>query len=118
MQHELTNLKDFPTLLFNFLKAFKAWKVPDEIKLTKRIKHALVAMYQALEHLPSDEPEDSKMKKEFNTIIPRLRTKLQQIAGISALNAFDEERAKCQMQIVNGVGNASIYMSLPGLMSN
>ena len=62
MPHELT--KDFPTLLFNFLKAFKAWKVPDEIKLTKRIKHALIAMYQALKHLPPDEPEDSKMKKE------------------------------------------------------
>ena len=27
------------------------------------------------------EPEDSKLKKEFNTIIPRLRSKLQQIAG-------------------------------------
>ena len=116
MPHELT--KGFPTLLFNFLKAFKAWKVPHKIKLTKHIKQALIKMYQALEHLPPDEPEDSKMKKEFNTIIPRLRTKLQQIAGISALNAFDEERAKCQMQIVNGVGNASIYMSLPGLMSN
>ena len=46
MPHELS--KDFPTLLLKFLKAFKAWKVPDEIKLTMRIKHALIAMYQAL----------------------------------------------------------------------
>jgi hypothetical protein len=43
--HELT--KDFPTLLFDFLKKFKAWKVPDEAKLTTRIKHALTALYQA-----------------------------------------------------------------------
>ena len=40
--HELT--KDFPTLLFNFLKNFKAWKVPDEIKLTHIVKHALIAI--------------------------------------------------------------------------
>ena len=113
--HELT--EDFPTLLFNFLKNFKAWKVPDEIKLTHIVKHALIALYQALEHLPPDEPEDCKMKKEFNTIIPRLCSKLQQIASIKA---FDEERAKGQMQIasVGGVGNASAYMSLPGRMSN
>ena len=109
MPHELT--KDFPTLLLKFLKAFKAWKVPDEIKLTKRIKHALTALYQALEHLPPDEPEDSPLMIEFNTTIPRLRSKLEQIAGISVLNAFDEERANGLMQIVNGVGNASAYMS-------
>jgi len=41
---ELT--KDFPTLLYNFLQCFKAWKVPDEAKLTCRIKHALIALYQ------------------------------------------------------------------------
>ena len=76
--------------------------------------HALIAMYQALEHLPQGEPEDSKMKKEFNTIIPHLGSKLQQIAGISVLNAFDEERAKGQMQIVNSVGNASVCMHFLG----
>ena len=41
---ELT--KDFSTLLFDYLKRFKAWKVPDEAKLTCRIKHALIALYQ------------------------------------------------------------------------
>jgi len=41
---ELT--KDFPTLLYNFLQCFKAWKIPDEAKLTCRIKHALTALYQ------------------------------------------------------------------------
>ena len=40
---ELT--KDFPTLLLNYLRAFKAWKVPDGIKLAKSIKHALNALY-------------------------------------------------------------------------
>ena len=50
-------------LLLNFRRAFKAWKVPDEINLTKRIKHALVALYQRLKHLSPDEPEDSELKK-------------------------------------------------------
>ena len=88
--HELT--KDFPIILFEFLKRFKAWKVPDEAKLTCRIKHALIALYQAEEHLPPDEPVDSKLKTEFRVQIERLRSKLQQIAGVDALNQFDEQR--------------------------
>ena len=86
----------------------KPWKVPDEIKLTNLIKHALIALYQALKHLPPDEPEDSKLnlKMEFNSIIPRLRSKLQQVAGINALKAFDEEHTKGQLQIVGGAGTA------------
>ena len=28
-----------------YFKRFKAWKVPDEIKLTARIRHALIALY-------------------------------------------------------------------------
>ena len=41
---ELT--EDFPTMLFEYLKCFKAWKIPDagEAKLTCRIKHALIAL--------------------------------------------------------------------------
>ena len=118
MQHELTNLKDFPTLLFNFLKAFKAWNVPDEAKLVKRIKHALIALYRGLQHLSPDEPEESKLKMQYHSHISRLRGKLEQLGGTDALKAFEEEYAKYGEILVNGVGNASIYMSLPGLMSN
>jgi hypothetical protein len=41
----------FPGVLHEYLKAFQAWKVPDEAKLTGRIKHALTALYQAEDHL-------------------------------------------------------------------
>ena len=75
MPHELS--KDFPTLLLNFLRDLKAWKVPDEAKLIKRIKHALVALYRGLEHLSPDEAEESKLKIEYNSTISRLRAKLQ-----------------------------------------
>ena len=115
---ELT--KDFPTLLFEYLKRFKAWKGPDEAKLTCRIKHALVALYQAEEHLPADEPPDSKLKLEFRTQIERLRSKLEQIAGAEALAKFDSDRPA---SLGEGGPRASAstggaYAALPGRMTN
>jgi hypothetical protein len=124
--HDLT--EGFPTMLFEYLKRFKAWKVPDEAKLTCRIKHALIALYQAEEHLPPDEPEDSKLKVEFRTQIERLRSKLQQIAGVDALNQFDEQRRAGQVGGPGtgggggggGAGGAGggAYAALPGRMTN
>ena len=114
---------DFPTRIFEFLKRFKAWKVPDEAKLTARIKHALIALYQAEEHLPPDEPEDSKLKIEFRTQIDRLRTKLQQIAGRDELAAFDELR-KTGHHVGGsypgggGPPGGAAYAALPGRMTN
>jgi len=118
VSRELT--KDFSTLLFEYLKRFKAWKVPDEAKLTCRIKHALIALYQAHDHLPPDEPEDSKLKIEFRTQIERLRNKLQQIAGKEELKKFDDNHSK---GIIPGgkpdkSGGGGAYAALPGRMSN
>ena len=84
--------KDFPTLLFEFLRHFRAWKVPDEVKLVARIKHALVALYEAQSHLPADEDPESKLNVEFRTQIWRLRMKLSQIAGETELRKFDDGR--------------------------
>ena len=124
--HELT--KDFPTMLFNYLRCFKAWKVPDEAKLTCRIKHALIALYQAEGHLPSDEPDDSKLKIEFRTQIERLRNKLLQIAGAEVLAKFDEDRLASAVSDApdgnggsnddNGKGGGGAYAALPGRMTN
>ena len=90
--------RDFPQILFEYLRRFKAWKIPDEQKLTCRIKHALIALYQAKTLLPADEPKDSKLMVEFETQITRLRAKLLQIAGQTAVDEFDATRA------VNGGG--------------
>jgi hypothetical protein len=119
--------KDFSILLFEYLKRFKAWKVPDEAKLTCRIKHALIALYQAEDHLPADEPADSKLKLEFRTQIERLRSKLQQIAGAEALQKFDEDRLSGVLPGSNGGGGGGgndkgtgggAYAALPGRMTN
>ena len=122
--HELT--RDFPAMLFEYLKRFKAWKVPDEAKLTCRIKHALIALYQAEEHLPPDEPEDSKLKIEFRTQIVRLRGRLQLIAGADALTQFDEQRRAGKVPAGGGGscggggpgGAGGAYAGLPGRMTN
>ena len=37
---------------------------------------------------------------------------------IDALKAFDEELAKGQIQIMDGVGNATSHVSLPGRMTH
>jgi hypothetical protein len=115
----------FPGMLHQYLQRFKAWKVPDEAKLTCRIKHALIALYQAEEHLPPDEPEDSKLKVEFRAQIERLRGKLQQIAGADALKEFDEQRRAGQVDVAGIGGNAGrtgagggAYAALPGRMTN
>ena len=94
--HSVT--KDFVPTLFEYLKRFKTWKIPDENKLVQRIKHALIALYNAQRHLPSNEPEDSKIKIEFRTQIERLRNKMIQIGGIDKLVEFDEQ---LQLQLID-----------------
>ncbi len=107
--------RNFPTLIFEYLKCFKAWKLPDESKLKCRIKHALIALIQAQRHLPPDEPHDSKLNIEFRTQIERLRSKLQQIAGVEALNEFDET---CRINRMTEIPVIAAYRSLPNRMSN
>jgi hypothetical protein len=142
----------FLEMLHLYLDCFKAWKVPDEVnrfivvvvfllssypflrviiiiinpppqaKLTCRIKHALIALYQAEDNLPADEPEDSKLKIEFRTQIERLRSKLQQIAGPDALRVFDQERSgggggrAVAMRYAGGA--AGVYSTIPDRMTN
>jgi hypothetical protein len=112
--------KDFPTALFEYLRRFKTWKIPDEAKLTCRIKNALIALYDAEKHLPPDEPEDSKLKIEFREQITRLRGKLQQIAGKEAVDKFDEDRLICAPVVEGSSTNAApgAYAALPGRMTN
>ena len=118
--------KNFQTIMFDYLKSFKAWKIPDEAKLTCRIKHALVALYQAQQHLPPNEPSDSKLNLEFHSQIERLRLKLLQIAGQEALDKFDADRLAGATSSGGGGGGfggrggggSGGYADLPGRMKN
>ena len=126
-----TLTREFPEMLFEYLKRFKAWKVPDEAKLILRIKHALLALYQAQEHLPPVESEESNLRAEFSAQIDRLRSKFRQIAGADALAAFDEQRRSGRYPVSGGDGGGGdgdgggdgngggcAYAALPGRMTN
>ena len=67
----------FVQQLPTYMTRFRAWKIPDEAKLSQRIRHALTALYDALAAVP---PADA-LTEELNSQIERLRTKLLQIAG-------------------------------------
>jgi hypothetical protein len=82
----------FPGVLHTYLKAFEVWKLQDEAKLTDRIRHALIALYEAENHLDDEDSDTAKMRAEFQHQQDRLRTKMVQIAGEAALKAFDDSR--------------------------
>ena len=116
---ELT--KDFPTLLFKYLKCFKAWKVPDEAKLSCRIKWALVALYRSKEYLSPNEPPDSKLRIDIEEQTQRLRYKLREISGEKALREFDEKHKITEASVAllpSQSGGAVVYATLPGKISN
>jgi hypothetical protein len=90
---------NFTELLEEYLVRFQAWKVPDEVKLVTRIKHALAALYTA-------QPEaaaDAGLAAELSAQIVRLSAKLTQIGGPDALALFEAERA----------GGGGAYAALP-----
>jgi hypothetical protein len=121
--------KHFLDLQYTYLKQFRTWKVPDEAKLTCRIKHALVALYQAQQHLPPDQPPNSPLVAEFNEQIARLRVKLIQIAGQECVDNFDTDRTNSTGMFAagatppggNGGPNTTAFVpgaEFPGRMTN
>ena len=108
--------KDFPTTLFEYLRRFKAWKVPDEAKLIARISNALVALYEAHLHLPPDEPQDSDLNVEFRASIDRLRGKLEQIGGPEAIQKFDTDHPRASFLVSGGGGSQTSSTSTSAVM--
>ena len=84
--------RHFVPALWDFVKLFHAWKGPDNTKLIGRVRHALLALYNAERRLSPDLPTDSDMRVNFKTHINRLRAKLEELAGAEALRDFDTKR--------------------------
>lgn len=97
----------FVPLLFDYLRKFNEWKVPDEIKLISRIRCALVALYLAQEALPSmDVSERPRMAAELSEQIDRIRGKYRQIAGNDEYAKFEDEYRRGDLQhLVSGSQN-------------
>jgi hypothetical protein len=117
VDHSLT--EGFAPLLLEFMRCFHAWKVPDEAKLVSRIRHALFALYDAREHLPADEPVDSRLSVELHTQTERLRRKLAQIGGQAALTQFDtDNRSVDRSNLANAGRNTATVSIAPGRVCN
>ena len=87
--------QDFARLLFEYLQAFKAWKIPDEARLTTDIRRALKALYTAY-----DPSVDVGLRVQVKEAAEKLREKLVRIAGEAALQAFDEEHNVAESSLV------------------
>jgi T-complex protein 11 len=109
-----TDIKDaikkalsFPGVLHTYLKAFQAWKLPDEAKIADRIRHALTALYQAEDHLVEGDTDTPQLRREFRVQQERLRSKLVQIAGEKALKTFDETMPRASVNAGQGGAQAT-----------
>jgi hypothetical protein len=80
----------FPALMAHLMRTYQEWRGPDNNRLTTRIMHAIVALVQAEQHIPVDEPEDSLLRAEFRTQLARLREKLVEIADEAELARLEE----------------------------
>lgn len=104
LPHSLT--AEFERTMLHYLTVFKAWKVPDEQKLCRRIEHALAALFDARMHLPPVSSEsDRQLAATFAEQIDRLRGKLRMIGGPDRLAALDARMAIRQVDVVAGADN-------------
>ena len=70
-------------LILEYIRRYRAWKIPDQERVVGQIKDALRALYGT---------QDAPMSRMVEVQIERLREKLSLIAGAAALVAFDVER--------------------------
>jgi len=92
----------FPTVIEAYKEAFTAWKKPDETRLVTRIRHAVVALMQAQNQLPPDEPADSLVRMEIVTQLTRMREQLRRIAGQAGIAQLDADLAQINLGPASG----------------
>lgn len=70
----------------NYINAFYAWKIPDQALVTRMLKMALQALYNAKTMIPE---EETGLRGEFATQIARLTGRLFKVGGNDALHDFN-----------------------------
>ena len=91
--------KSFLSVLWIYLKNFKFWKIPDELRLTCRVRKSLLAHYDAYNEakaLEKEEDEEGMRRAQVGRAsalavkIENMRAKLQDLGGLEELAKFDE----------------------------
>ena len=82
--------KSFSTTMMKYFQRFEEWKVPDQEKISRRIKTTLIELQRAKQQIPPSERETS-VSVQLRAHIARLREKLRRVAGHAALQHFDQE---------------------------
>ena len=104
----------FADMLMSYIRHFQAWKVPDEARLVTRIRLALLALYQAQEHISDDVPLDAELRLNFLNQIQRLRTKLFQLGAANVVEELDRELAARPQ----GPDNLAPIYLFPGMINH
>ena len=89
----------FPIVLFEYLRCFNAWRVPDAQRLSSRVHNTLAALYRAKAQLPA---EAERLGQVIRGQIEQLRGRLLQIAGADAIARFDAENGTLPVTISAG----------------
>jgi hypothetical protein len=84
--------KDFIDILHQYLTKYNAWKIVYEHETIYKIKHTLIALYHRQLQINTNNRDDLELSIEINTQILRLRNHFEKIAGIDALNIFEDEQ--------------------------
>lgn len=80
---------EYPTVIEEYRVSLTTWKARDKESLAPRIRNAIIALMQAQNQRPPDEPEDSQISIELRTQNTRLREQYQRIYGQAALVELD-----------------------------
>ena len=100
---------EFPGVLHYYLKAFQAWKIPDEAKLAARITHAIIALLQAENHLVNEDSTCQSMRKNFSSSRNRLCAKLVQVGGQKALATLNAKIAASDQHLTLVSEDPGVY---------
>ena len=98
-------IQAFPSTLKVYMENFKRWKAKDGAKLKCRIRHALVALYQAQEEVHKN--EGSNYLETVNEQIAKMRVKLFNLAGQDGVDQFDIDHPSGSFTSINPIITSS-----------
>jgi hypothetical protein len=109
----------FPGVLHEYLVAFEAWRAPDSLKLTDRIKHALAALLEAEDHLDESDAETPVLRASFRQQQDLLCEKLLKISSADVVKSVESLRiSPAKPGDVSVLGQQAGYSAVPKRLTN